>query len=124
MKRLLIEKTDSTPEINFNYPENNFVIKGISMPEDAIGFYQSTRNWLSEYSKKSIPDATFHFQLDYFNSATSKMILEIMLQIKSIGNSNRVLWYYEEDDEDLMEAGQEYQLILGGDILELVSVEV
>jgi len=51
------------------------------------------------------------FKLEYFNTASSKMILDIFLKFEEIhkdGHDVMISWYYQEDDEDMEEACDEY----------------
>jgi len=55
--------------------------------------------------------------MEYFNTASSKMLLEIFELFKNLhdsGNKVTVDWYYQEDDEDMQDAGEDY-----ADIVEL-----
>ena len=47
----------------------------------------------------------------YFNTASSKMLLDILMKLEDMhkaGKESLVKWYYPEDDEDMKEAGEEY----------------
>ena len=123
MEPLYIEPTEFTPKVFFD-PENSlFEISGFSRPENVIGFYKPILKWLEEYNdmvlsqninfKKSI--LTLNLKMTYFNSASSKFLLDVMLEFMkfmSKGNKIEVNWYYEEDDEDMFEAGEDYQSII------------
>jgi hypothetical protein len=54
----------------------------------------------------------FEFSFDYFNTSSSKYILEILRliqQYKELGNEVVVKWYFLEDDTDMQETGEDYQ---------------
>jgi uncharacterized protein YkuJ len=49
--------------------------------------------------------------MTYFNTASSKIILDILMRLETLhedGKNISVEWHYEEDDEDMQEAGEEY----------------
>jgi len=51
----------------------------------------------------------------YFNTASSKLIMDILLKLEEMvedGANIKVEWYYQEDDEDMMEAGEEFSDIV------------
>ncbi len=51
------------------------------------------------------------FKMVYFNTASSKMILDIMMKFEEMyqdGKDVLIRWFYPEDDEDMQEAGEEY----------------
>ena len=52
----------------------------------------------------------FNFNFDYFNSTSAKFILDFckkLGKLHSDGHNLNVRWHYEEDDEDMLEVGQE-----------------
>ncbi len=108
---ILLEGTEDTPKVILD-PENNiFEISGRSLPEDAVLFYQPLIDWLDELEKTPIDNMNFSFKLEYFNTASSKIILDILIKLQEIyeaGTSITVKWYNLENDEDMEEAGEEY----------------
>ena len=111
MEKLLIEGTEDTPKIVFDPEQGVYEISGRSLPEDVVSFYEPVIAWLEKLEADPIPDIEFGFKLEYFNTASSKLILDILLKLDEVyqnDNSLKVKWYYFEMDEDLMEAGEEY----------------
>ena len=56
-----------------------------------------------------------NIQLEYFNTSSSKCILDVFKKLEAIyksGNEVLINWFYEEDDEDMLEAGEDYQSII------------
>ncbi|MFW6100856.1 MAG: DUF1987 domain-containing protein, partial [Bacteroidota bacterium] len=88
-----------------------FEISGRSLPEDVSTFYEPILNWLDEYAEDPNGKTVFSFKLVYFNTASSKLLLDILMKLESLyenGNDVFIKWYYPEDDEDMQEAGEEY----------------
>ena len=54
MNVIKIESEKRTPYVYLNYDEGVLEMKGRSMPEDAVGFYQPIINWFKEYAKNPI----------------------------------------------------------------------
>jgi len=111
MDAIKIKGTEDTPNVILDATENNMEISGRSLPEDVSSFYGPILNWLSEYSKNPNQKTIFNFRLVYFNTASSKLILDILMKLEELnkkGNNVMVRWYYPEDDEDMQEAGNEY----------------
>ena len=55
----------------------------------------------------------FHMALEYFNTSTSKYLLQIMQQLETLfdkGVNVTIVWYYS--DEDMQELGNDYQQIV------------
>jgi hypothetical protein len=107
MNALNLEATQDTPQITLDKGSGKFEVSGRSLPEDVIEFYTPVIEWLQGYAKASNPKTVFIFKLDYFNTASSKMILELLKALKDI-NGAQVEWYYQEDDEDILDAGKEF----------------
>lgn len=111
MDIIKIEGTEDTPSIELNTSVGIFEISGRSLPEDCAEFYKPVLGWLDEYVKKPIDKTHFEIKLEYFNTASSKVILDILSRIEKLGDSGKeykVIWYYHEDDEDMQEAGEEF----------------
>jgi len=92
-----------------------FEIMGASSPEDADNLYIPIINWLEEYEKAPKKKTVFNFGLKYFNTSSSKLILEILLILKRFydnGNDVLIRWHTEEMDEDIKETGIDYADII------------
>lgn len=115
MQKLLIEPTDKTPKIVLDPEEGEFLFAGRSIPEDSVDFYQRIYDWLDGNGTQLQGPLQFVFMLEYFNTSSSKCILEVFRRIQTIHehNSNTsILWMCEEDDEDMIDTGHDYQAIL------------
>lgn len=111
METIKINGTDDTPGIVLDANSEVFEISGRSLPEDVTAFYDPVLNWLDEYAEKPNPKTEFVFKLTYFNTASSKVLLDILMKLEDINNDGHeviVKWYSPEDDEDMQEAGEEY----------------
>lgn len=113
MENLLIEPTQSSPKINFDFEQNKLEIQGASYPENTAEFYQPVLSWLEEYlqivGEKII---TLNLGLVYFNTSSSKILMdifEILDQESEKGKKIVVNWFYDKDNESALEAGEEFQ---------------
>ncbi|KAF5069337.1 hypothetical protein DSECCO2_233770 [anaerobic digester metagenome] len=124
MEPLIIEPTEFTPSILFDPNNSVFEITGFSRPENVIGFYRPILKWLEEFNdnllsintdyKKS--QLTINLKMTYFNSASSKFLLDILLEFMkfhSKGNKVDINWYYEEGDDEIQESGEEMSDMIG-----------
>jgi hypothetical protein len=115
METISIEGTPKTPTINFNMEKGVLEIKGRSIPENSIEFYKPLVDWLEKYAMKPQPKTDVNIQLEYFNTSSSKCILDVFKKLETIhknGNDMVINWHYEVDDEDMLEAGEDYQAII------------
>jgi hypothetical protein len=111
METIKILGTDDTPTVILDTENDIFEISGRSLPEDVTAFYDPILNWLDEYASSPNAKTVFIFKLVYFNTASSKLLLDILMKLEEMnedGKSVLVKWFYPEDDEDMQEAGEEY----------------
>ncbi len=111
MKTLKIDRKEESPQVIFDKEKGLFEISGRSLPEDANTFYEPILSWLEEYSRNPASKTTFDFRLTYFNTASSKVILDILTMFEEMieeGHELLVRWFYSKKDEDMLEAGEEY----------------
>lgn len=104
--------TSKTPAVKFIAAEGHLEIKGRSIPENSLEFYKPLIEWVEAYSSQSKEDTNVHIQLEYFNTSSSKCLLDLFKKLEAIGNKVTIHWYYEQDDEDMLEAGEDYEAII------------
>jgi hypothetical protein len=107
MEIINLEGTEDTPKIILDKNNGIFEISGRSLPEDSAEFYKPVIEWLEKYNTNPNTKTHFTFKLEYFNTASSKLILDVLSKLEDLPNVT-VLWYYHEDDEDMQEAGEEF----------------
>ena len=115
METIIIEGTPKTPTVEFNAEEGKVEIKGRSIPENSVEFYNPLIAWLEAYGSNPKDVTQVNIQLEYFNTSSSKCILDVFKKLEGLakaGNDIKVNWFYEEDDEDMLEAGEDYQSII------------
>lgn len=111
MEVISIKGTPETPEVLLDSSKGIFELSGKSLPEDVKEFYNPLLKWFDEYSKNPNPQTVLKIKMDYFNTASSKMILELFEVVKKVhatGQDTTIEWYYQDDDEDMQDAGQDY----------------
>jgi hypothetical protein len=115
MDPLLIEGTPKTPNVRFEASQGLIEIKGRSIPENSIEFYKPLVDWLEKYAETPAALSQVNIQLEYFNTSSSKCILDVFKKLEAIHKAKHeviINWYYEEDDEDMLEAGEDYESII------------
>jgi hypothetical protein len=116
LEALKIEPTHKTPKVYLDPKENHFELSGRSIPEDSVGFYKKILDWIDEYANQPNAETEFKFELEYFNTSSSKNILELLKKLEKIHQDGRgkvhITWYYDEDDEDMEETGEDYKALL------------
>lgn len=115
MEKLIIEGSSKTPTVNFDADSGKLVLKGRSIPENSIEFYKPMVDWLEEYMDNAAELTEVNIELEYFNTSSSKCLLDVFKKLEAVykaGNEVKINWYYEEDDEDMLEAGEDYHSII------------
>lgn len=107
MDILKLEGTEDTPKIILDKGNGIFEISGRSLPEDSAEFYRPVLDWIGQYAAGPNAATEFVFKLEYFNTASSKLILDVLSALEDIPGM-KILWYFHEDDEDMEEAGEEF----------------
>ena len=119
MKSLNIVGTTVSPSVDFNLETRILEISGYSRPENVRDFYFPLIQWLDElnalYSSNrsmniDIEPYTFKFKFVYFNSSSAKFIYDIIILLNGFqkeGFPLKIYWYYDADDDELREAGEE-----------------
>ncbi len=115
MDDLIIKATPETPFIRFIPEKNIFEISGFSLPENVMTFYKPVVEYLEEYFKSPNNETIFTFKIKYFNTASSKMLTRIFLKLEEMNDKGKIVsvkWYYNEEDEEMQEAGEEFREII------------
>jgi len=109
---LTIDSKEDTPMVILerNGEQNSIIIKGISMPENALEFYhpitEKIFNFFNSYS-----NTTLDINLGYMNSMSNKQILKLIHAIYEKSNDLIVIWQHEKNDELIKIKGEEFQTI-------------
>jgi hypothetical protein len=114
MEALHINATTDTPKIYLDSSSGTFEIADRCFPEDAIGFFSSTIEWIKSYVKEPNLSTHFNFKLEYFNTSSSKQIFKILLLLEELSKKNEVIisWHYSKEDSDMRSSGERYSKLL------------
>jgi hypothetical protein len=112
MNTIKIAATERSPELDFNFETNSFILKGESYPEDVTDFYGAALKAL-EAHLEDLDDGTvnFTFELIYFNSSSAKVLMSLFDMLEEAaenGNTINIVWVYEIDDDNMEELGEEF----------------
>jgi len=114
MDDFYLEATPKTPRLYFSRETGEFEISGRSIPENSIEFYKPIINWLDNYIDDPNHRTLLVIKLEYFNTSSSKCLVEILRRLESLDDQSivRVKWCYEEEDEDMQESGEDFKEII------------
>ena len=112
MDNLVLKNTKTTPAVNFDAKSGILEISGESYPENALDFYKPVFEWVKSFITGFDDKIVVNFRMVYFNTSSSKAILDILDflddQFKDNDRDITVNWYYQADDEDIQESGEEF----------------
>jgi len=126
MENIKIEGTNKTPSVEFDQEKGELTVRGRSIPENSIDFYKPLIDWIDQYALQPANQTVVHMRLEYFNTSSSKCIFDVFKKLESIKKSGKdisVKWHYEEDDEDMLEAGEDYDAIIDLDFTMVMAPE-
>lgn len=109
MQLLEMQATESTPAVNFDPESGLLSIRGRSIPENALKFYYPIIDWVNEYVKSPSPTTRLDLYLEYLNSISQKMMLELFQAAMKLHRENKnveVNWFYDEEDDTMREEGR------------------
>lgn len=115
MEKYLLEGSAKTPQINFDHTTGVLELRGRSIPENSVEFYSPLNKWLDEYEQSAGASTVVDVRLEYFNTSSSKCILDLFKRLEKMNGKAtqvHVNWYFETEDEDMAEAGEDYQAIV------------
>jgi hypothetical protein len=114
MNELRIAPTKNTPELILN-PEGIIKIKGRSIHENVTDFFAPVENWISGYILTPADITYVDLCLEYFNSASAKVLIHLLQKITYVSLKNKKFifnWYFEDGDEDIFERGEYFSSVL------------
>ncbi len=114
MKATRIAPTKNSPEIILS-PDGMIKIMGRSIHENVAEFFEPVEDWIEGYVEEPADVTCVDMNLEYFNSASAKVFIHLLEQVKHVSLKNRKFifnWYYEDGDEDILERGEYFASVL------------
>ena len=98
-------------------PSEGFIsITGCSIPENADRFFTPVQDAVDHYAISPHTSTTVRVNLNYFNSSSSKYLLDMFKRLEDLHVSGRskvlLEWSYQEGDLDMKEAGEDYRSLI------------
>lgn len=89
---------------------------GNSIPEDAGSFYKPILDAVGDYFQSPQKKTTVNISLTYFNSSTSKWLMNLLRLFKTLPKGDQkveINWYFDESDDDMNDAINDFSASLG-----------
>jgi hypothetical protein len=106
--KLHILPTGNTPEFLLN-SDGIIKIKGRGLAGNDPAVVQSIMQWIDEYLKSPAEVTYVIIAMEYLNSLSTTFLVSILRKLTGVAIQSGKLdiqWYYEEDDEDIIERGE------------------
>ena len=113
MESLKRKETLGTPNVFFS-EKGILIISGKCLPENAINFFEPIIKKIDRFIEKN-ESINITCELEYINSSSSKVLYQLLEKVVNSGIKQTINWYYEEDDEDMKELGEDYETLLKTD---------
>lgn len=107
---LHIMATAETPLVIYNKGTATLEMKGRSILKDVTDFYLPVMQWFNFILIQKPPAFRAVFAMEYFNTHSSRVLLEMVRNMEKLQNAGgKVLidWYYEEEDEEMKDFGED-----------------
>jgi hypothetical protein len=107
--------TDDEPGMVLDCEKGLFEFSGRSLPENPASLFDPVLEWVRQYVQSPNEETMLHFRLEYFNSSTARFLAEMLQlfeEIRFAGHEVRVCWWYLEEDQMMMERGEELESIV------------
>ena len=112
----LPDEKNTLPYVSLNEKTGEFVIKGRSTSTGAEVLFEEIIEKVKIFLLTNFKPITINIDLEFFNTPTSKKLLDLFKLIKNSSNTNSfkllIKWYFEKDDEDMFDSGKDYEFIL------------
>ena len=116
MLKLTIEHKTNTPSVVFNPDSGVLLIHGRSIPEHPEKFFQPIIEWLERYLSTNPTSVLFKIHLDYLNTHSTECMVILFKKVEQYYNQGhedvKIQWMYDEDDEDMVNMGEDFQSII------------
>lgn len=110
--QFIIERDKKTPYVYFDPNNGKLEISGYCLPSNSLVFFQPLFIEVEKYLTDPQPSTELVFSLEYFNTSSSKIILQLLQRfetLQTMGKQVSFIWYIDEDDYDMHDAGKTYE---------------
>lgn len=104
-------ETPYFPDVYCDYKTGICELLGESYMEETYKFYTPILEWLNDFISEQRP-IIFNFKLTYFNTSTSRIILDLLDILKVYqkeGGDVTINWYYRENDPDMVYEVEDFE---------------
>jgi len=107
---LVVNASRSTFGIEFLFSAGILRFSGDSFPENSNEFFEPLIRWVENFVSIPHPRVRVEFNINYFNTSSSKYIFLILSLLKKYhgeGNVLEFVWYETSSDNEMVETWKE-----------------
>ena len=112
MAKLIIQATKETPTVELDGQKGLFSISGKCYPENVTYFFKPILDYIEIYKEKPNENTTLVFNWLYYNTATTKNIIKIIMRLKDLSKNFQIDWICKKEFDLIIEKGKELKEIL------------
>lgn len=115
MRPFIREAKSTTPYVAINYTTGHIELRGVSHPENVFTFYNPIFQAIKLLAEEPVKEIVVDFLFEYFNTSSARCLFLILKEVKELGlhgKQIRVNWHYEEEDDDMLETGEDFQELI------------
>ena len=116
MDNISTSETNQTPEILFDIAKGEISLTGKSYPENVHETYKELLDAIQKYCLSPKKVTTVNYKWLYYNTATSKIIIKILLDLKKANTNLQVNWFCKKDFTMMIEKAKVIKDILNIEI--------
>lgn len=107
MEAIKLDPSTHSPLVRFDL-DGHMLLEGRAIPEDVNKLFNPLVDFVTNLA---VPHAVLNINLEYFNTATSKKMLEFLKHLDANNKIEKVLinWHYEDGDDDSAEMAEIYE---------------
>lgn len=110
----VVDASAITPAVILDGTKGILLLKGRAIPENSIDFFEPIYHWIDDYCTHPNQETIIQIRLEYFNTSASKCLLDIFRKFEALKSNSKIVvqWYHEIGDDEMEEAGEDYQAIV------------
>jgi hypothetical protein len=107
--QVLNEKTNRMPGVSLDAENHAVLLEGEAYPEDVAAAFEPLITSISTtLAESGETPMTVKFQLQYFNSGSSRKILEIIKMIDASDTAHNIEWLADPEDDEMIDHGNRF----------------
>ncbi len=110
--RIEKQKTTSTPYVLIDEEKSYMKLEGRCFHEKVAEFFKDVNDWLDSYLASNFSLFTFDCKIDYFNSSTTKLLLNMLLKMDKHASADKkiiVNWITTQNNSIIIECGEDFK---------------